>query len=128
MDMLQWIGIGVMGALLVLVLRDMRPEMALVVSLVTGVLILIPLVSKLAGVMSVMSDLATRAQISGGYLYTVVRVIGIAYVAEFGAQICRDAGAGSIAAKVELGGKLVILAMAAPIVTALVDMIVGILQ
>lgn len=128
MEMFQIIGIGVLGAVLVLVLRDIRPEMTLVVSLVAGGLIALPLLGKLSGVVAVMGDLAEKSQLSGEYLSTVIRVIGVAYLAEFGAQICKDAGAGSIAAKVELGGKLIILAMAAPIVAALVEMIIGILR
>lgn len=128
MDVMQLVGIGMIGALLVLVLKEISPGMTLVISLVVGLLIFVALVSKLSGVMAVMGDLAEKAQLADGYLFVIVRIIGVAYLAEFGAQICRDAGAGAIAGKVELGGKLIIMAMAAPIVTALVDMIVGILR
>lgn len=128
MEVLQILGVGIIGAVLVMVLREIRPEMALVVSLVTGGLIALPLIGKLSGVVTVMGSLAEKAQLTEGYLSTVIRVIGVAYLAEFGSQICKDAGATSIAAKVELGGKLIILAMSAPIVAALVDMIVGILR
>ncbi|MCL2545329.1 MAG: stage III sporulation protein AD [Clostridia bacterium] len=128
MEVLQIVGIGVVGAIVVLILREMRPDMALAASLVTGGLIALAVVGKLSGVMEVMGSLSERAQLSGGYLSTIIRVIGVAYLAEFGSQICRDAGAGSIAAKVELGGKLMILALSAPIVASLVDMIVGVLR
>ncbi len=128
MDVMQMIGIGIVGALLMLSLRDVHPGMALMVSLAAGSLIAVALIGKLAGVVAVMGNLAAKAQLTDGYLYTMVRVIGVGYLSEFGAQVCRDAGAGGIAAKVELGGKLIILAMAAPIVVALVEMIVSVLR
>ena len=49
------------------------------------------------------------------YCQTHLKNIGIAYIAEFAAQITKDAGLGSIAAKIELSGKIFILAMAIPI-------------
>jgi len=128
MEVLQIVGIGVVGAVIVLILRELRPDMALVVSLATGGLIAAAVIGKLSGVMEVMGNLSEKAQLSAGYLSTIVRVIGVAYLAEFGSQICRDAGSGSIAAKVELGGKLIILAMSAPVVVSLVDMVVGVLR
>jgi len=128
MEVVQIVGIGVVGAIIALILREMRPDIALAVSLATGGLIALAILGKLSGVMEVMGNLSERAQLSAGYLSTMIRVIGVAYLAEFGSQICRDAGAGSIAAKVELGGKLIILAVSAPIVASLVDLIVGVLR
>lgn len=61
------------------------------------------------------------------YVKTILKVIGIAYIAEFTAQISKDAGFGSMAAKVELAGKIIILAMAVPILTALVETIIGLM-
>lgn len=128
MEVLQIVGIGVIGAVIVLILRELRPDMALAASLATGGLIALSVIGKLSGVMEVMSNLSERARLSAGYLSTMIRVIGVAYLAEFGSQVCRDAGAGSIAAKVELGGKLIILAMAAPVVASVVDLVVGVLR
>ena len=61
------------------------------------------------------------------YLDTVLRVIGVAYLAAFGGQVCRDAGEGALAAKVELAGKVLILAMSVPLMFALLDLILRIL-
>ena len=57
-------------------------------------------------------------------LETVLKIIGIAYIAEFGAQVTRDAGQGSIAAKIELAGKVLILIMAIPIINVIIETIV----
>jgi stage III sporulation protein AD len=61
------------------------------------------------------------------YITTILKVIGIAYLADFGAQLCKDAGESAIAAKIELGGKILILLLAIPILTALMELILKIL-
>jgi stage III sporulation protein AD len=69
--------------------------------------------------------IAVNAQVNLIYVETILKIIGIAYIAEFASQITKDAGQGTIASKIELGGKIVILAMAVPILTALIEMILN---
>ncbi|MDR3050660.1 MAG: stage III sporulation protein AD [Oscillospiraceae bacterium] len=128
MEALQLVGMGVAAAILSLMVRESRPDMALLISLAAGVMLLGVVLSRFSQVLALLGDLAARARLTEGYLLTIIRVMGVAYLAEFGVQICRDAGAGGVAAKVELGGKLIILAMAAPIVASLVDTVTGMLQ
>lgn len=71
--------------------------------------------------------LATNANLNMVYVETILKIIGIAYIAEFGAQITRDAGQGAIAAKIELAGKVLILVMAIPILTVLIETIISLL-
>jgi stage III sporulation protein AD len=74
-----------------------------------------------------LQKMAVQAHVQTIYLETILKIIGIAYIAEFGAQISKDAGQGAIASKIELGGKILILAMAIPILTALIETILGLL-
>ncbi len=67
--------------------------------------------------------LATDAKVNMVYVETILKIIGIAYIAEFAAQITKDAGQGAIASKIELAGKIIILAMAIPILTVLIETI-----
>jgi len=69
--------------------------------------------------------IAVNAQVNLIYVETILKIIGIAYIAEFASQITKDAGQGTIASKIELGGKIIILAMAVPILTALIEMILN---
>ena len=57
------------------------------------------------------------------YLKLIVKIVGLAYLAGFGAQICKDAGENGIAAKIELAGKIFILTMGIPIMVGLLDLI-----
>jgi stage III sporulation protein AD len=57
----------------------------------------------------------------------VLKITGIAYIAEFGAEVCKDAGEGSIASKIELAGKVTIIVLAVPIITSLLDLIIKVM-
>ena len=112
---------------LLVVLRQERPEMALLVSLAAGTIMLIAVLIALAPALTVLSDLAARARVERYYLDTVLRVVGIAYLADFGAQVCTDAGESALARKVELAGKVIIMVMAIPVITAVLEAILGLL-
>lgn len=71
--------------------------------------------------------LAVNADLNMIYVKTILKIIGIAYIAEFGAQITKDAGQGAIASKIELAGKVLILLMAIPIITAIIKQVIGLL-
>jgi stage III sporulation protein AD len=67
--------------------------------------------------------LASSANINLFYLTTILKIIGIAYIAEFGSQICKDAGEGSIAAKIEFAAKVLVMVLALPIIVAVLESI-----
>lgn len=68
--------------------------------------------------------IAINAKVNIFYVETILKIIGIAYIAEFASQITKDAGQGAIASKIELAGKILILAMAIPILTLLIETII----
>ncbi|MCL6449723.1 MAG: stage III sporulation protein AD [Acetobacteraceae bacterium] len=127
LDLFQVVGFGLVAALILVVLRQHRPEVALGLSLAVGAIIFLFLAGRLSSVIGVLGQVARRSQVSLAYLGTVLRVIGVAYLTEFGAQVCRDAGEGAVAAKVELAGKVAILLLAAPVVVAVLDLILRLL-
>ncbi|WP_026894106.1 stage III sporulation protein AD [Clostridiisalibacter paucivorans] len=123
MEILKIAGIGLIGTVLSVVLRQERPEIALKINLATGIIIFLMIIPKLEYVIKTLSNLAQRLDIDFMYFTTIVKVIGIAYIAEFGAQISRDAGEGTIASKIELAGKILIMIISIPILMALLDLI-----
>jgi stage III sporulation protein AD len=88
---------------------------------------LLLLIGEIRGIVIFIQRIAVRANVDFMYLSTILKVIGIAYIAEFGSQICKDAGENAIASKIELGGKLIILVLTIPILTALMEVIIDIL-
>ena len=98
--------------------------MAIPISIAASALILIGLMKNIAQILSVFESLASKARINSGYLKLVDKIVGIAYLAGFGAQICKDAGENSMAAKIELAGKIFILSLGVPIMAGLLEMII----
>ena len=68
-----------------------------------------------------------KAEVNAVFLRTLLQVVGVAYLAEFGAQICRDAGEGNLALKIEFAGKMIILVMTVPVLIAVLESIVNII-
>ncbi|MEH7452246.1 stage III sporulation protein AD, partial [Gottfriedia acidiceleris] len=85
------------------------------------------LLDKVQFLLDQIQKLANQASIKNVYVETLLKIIGIAYIAEFGVQITKDAGQGAIASKIELGGKVLILVLAVPILTALIETILSFL-
>ena len=127
MNIMQIVAIGLIAAVLAIVVRQQRPDVALMISLAAGVIIFIMVLGNIKAVASTINNMAQRANLDSIYLTTILKVVGIAYISEFGAQICKDAGEGAIASKIELGGKLLIMILALPILTALMEVILKIL-
>jgi stage III sporulation protein AD len=126
MEILQIAGLGVAAALMAMVIRGSRPEMASLLAMAAGALLFFLAVSRLQAVVAVMQTLTQKAGLQEEYLKVLLKVVGVAYVAEFAAQTCRDAGEESLAAKVEMCGKVLVLAMASPIIVSLVELVLGV--
>jgi stage III sporulation protein AD len=123
MDIMKIVGIGIIATMLAVILREEKPEIALQVSIVTGLIIFVFVITKLSSVLNVLKYFASKTNIDLLYFTIILKVIAIAYITEFGAQVCKDAGEGSIASKIEFGGKVLIMIMAIPILAALMDVI-----
>lgn len=122
------VGIGLLVTVVAVTVRGVRPELALQVSLVGGAILLLFVLRRLAGVVGVLMELAARARLSEPYLEIVLKVIAVSYLVGLGAQVCRDSGERAVAEKLELAGRILILAMALPIMVAVVDAVTGMLQ
>ncbi len=128
MEIFQIVGLALTATLIIILVRQARDgETALLVSLVVGAVIFLLLLDRIGTVVKVLGDLSKRAGINQFYLNTVLKIIGIAYVAEFGGQICRDAGENAIASKVELAAKVLIMVLAIPIIVAVLESILRLL-
>jgi stage III sporulation protein AD len=127
MDIMQITIVGMVAALLVLIVRQYRPDIAMIITMGTGVLLILLLLGNIKSIVSTVEVMSQRANLDSIYLITVLKVIGIAYIAEFGSQVCKDTGEGTIASKIELGGKILIMVLALPILTALMEAILKIL-
>ena len=123
MEMLQIAGFSVLAAFMALSIRKLNADMSLILALAAGVILLGIAVLKLTGIVSVLHSLASAAGLNSAYLQTLLKVIGIATLAQFAAQTCRDAGEEGLALKVEFTSKAILLSLLAPIVVSIVRVI-----
>jgi stage III sporulation protein AD len=94
-------------------------------TLFAGCFIFLFLVDKIYEIIRLLEKIAQKGNVDTFYLETILKIIGIAYIADFAANITKDAGQGAMAAKVELAGKILILTMAIPIITVLIETIIN---
>ncbi|WP_349774208.1 stage III sporulation protein AD [Halalkalibacter oceani] len=123
MDIIQIVGLGLIATFLALVVKEQKPIFAFMLTVFVGVLIFLFLIDEITKIIEMLSGIAEQANMNMMYLQTILKIIGIAYIAEFGAQIAKDAGQAAIASKIELAGKILILVMAIPILTAVIEVV-----
>ncbi|ADI26126.1 stage III sporulation protein AD [Geobacillus thermoleovorans] len=124
---MQIVGLGLIATFLVVLLQEQKSNLAFLLTVFVGCTIFLLLVDQISSILAMLRKMAEGAHIQMVYLETMLKIIGIAYIAEFAAQISKDAGQGAIAAKIELGGKIVILALAVPILTAIIEAVIGLI-
>lgn len=126
-DIIQIVGLGLIATFLALVVKEQKPMFAFMLTVFVGVLIFLFLIDEIVKIIEMLEGIADRADLNMMYLQTILKIIGIAYIAEFGAQIAKDAGQAAIASKIELAGKILILVLAIPILTAVIEMVLSLL-
>lgn len=127
MDLFKIIGVGLATVLTALIVKQAKPEIAVVISISGGIIMVLMLVESLTSIISIFSSLINKSGLSSGIFQNVLKIIGIGYITEFSANMCQDAGSTSVANKILLAGKILILLTALPIITNLIDIISEIL-
>ena len=127
MDIFRFIGVGLATAITALIVKQVKPEIAVVVGLCGGIIMVLMIVDSATNIISVFNSLVSKSGVSSGIFSAVLKIIGLGYITEFSASLCNDAGATSIGNKILLGGKILILISALPIVTNLIDIIAELL-
>ena len=121
MEIGQVVGLALVTTVLLLILRQERPVMAIMLSIVFSIVIFAFVMGKMATIIEVMRDLSLRADMNYFFLVTILKILGVAYLGEFAAAICQDAGEQAVAKKVEFATKVIIAVLALPIMVAIVE-------
>ncbi len=127
MEIIKIIGVALVALIIIILLKQYRPEFAIYISLLTGVLILLLVMDRLTGIITLLQSLANKASINSAFLAILIKITGIAFLAEFAVSICKDSGEGAIASKIEIGSKIIIISMSIPIISSLLEVILKIL-
>ncbi|MBR0490691.1 MAG: stage III sporulation protein AD [Clostridia bacterium] len=127
MEILKIIGIGLISLIIIIMLKQYKPEYAIYVSILAGILILYLVMDKLTGIINLINSIANKASVNTKFIALLMKITGIAFLSEFAVSICKDSGESAIASKIELGSKIVIISMSIPIITSLLELIIKIL-
>lgn len=127
MEIIKIIGIGLISLVIITIVKQYKPEFAIYVSLMAGVLILILAFDKLADIIELLNNLASKTSINGKFITLLIKITGIAILTEFAVSICKDSGETAIANKMDIGGKIMIVAVSVPIISSLLETVTKVL-
>jgi stage III sporulation protein AD len=115
--------IGVLGALLAVQFKGGKTEYGVYMSVAAGIFLFVCIIDRLEIFISTVEQISAYINMDAGYLATMLKMIGITYIAEFSSGICKDAGYQTIASQIEIFSKLTILALGMPVLLALLETI-----
>ena len=118
---------GLIGLVIIIIVKQYRPEFAVYISLASGILILFLVMDKLTGVINLIKSVAEKSSINNSFIQLLLKITGIAFLTEFAVSICKDAGESAIASKIEIGSKVIIIFLSIPVISNLMEIIFKIL-
>ena len=113
--------IGIVGILLALQIKAVKPEYAVYLCMGVSLLIFMGVTEQLQIIVDAIQVIETYLPLDQRYIKILLKIVGITYIAEFSSGICKDAGYGSLGSQIEIFGKLSVLAVSMPILLALLD-------
>ena len=127
MDIIKIIGVGLIALIIIIILKQYRPEFVIYVSIIAGVIILILIMDKVSAIIDLLTSLSNKTVINNEFLVLLIKITGIAFLTEFSVSICKDSGETAIANKIDIWGKVLIISMSIPIIASLLETIIKIL-
>ena len=127
MEIIKVVSFALAALFIFMLLGERKKELAVLVAIIAGAIIFLALIDKLSEIINFIHTIADNANLDMVYIGIVLKILAIAYLSTFCSEICKDAGATSIASKVEFAGKILILALAIPILMAVLNSILQIL-
>lgn len=122
-NVIKIIGIGFIALITIIIVKQYKPEFAIYISMVAGILIIYMIIDKLGSIINLLQSISEKLGVSNEFLVLLLKMTGIAILTEFAISICKDSGEGAIASKIEIGSKVVIISMSIPIISNLLEVI-----
>lgn len=127
MEIIQIIGIGLTGVMIAGILKEYKPEFKIYISIIVGIIIFFLAADKLSEFINLIHTLSNKLNINNNFISILLKITGISILIEFAVSICKDSGESAIASKIDLGGKIIILSMSAPIIISLLETLLNLL-
>ena len=126
-ELLKILAVGLVTVFAHILVKQTKPEIAILITIVGSVIIITMAVNILNSVITSFYQIFQSTGVEATLLTPLLKIVAIGYIAEFGANICADAGVSSVADKILFAAKLIILVISMPIITTVIDMVVTLL-
>lgn len=123
MEVLKISAFAIVATVLIVLVKQEKKEIGIVISILVAVLITTYGILKLDDIISLIYNLTSKTGINVKYFEIILKVVGIAYIVELTKDVCIDAGETALGSKVEMTGKIMIVAMTLPIITGIVEVL-----
>ncbi|OJU13738.1 MAG: hypothetical protein BGN88_01755 [Clostridiales bacterium 43-6] len=123
MDILSVVGLGLVSAVLVVLLRQYKPEFAMPAGVLAAVVILLLSISASLPILDKIKETATKASINGDYIGILIKSLGVCYLTQFASDTCKDSGESSMASKIELAGKVAVMLLSLPLINQVLGVV-----
>ena len=123
MIVLKIVGFGILASLMVVILKENSKEVSILLVIASSIVLLLASINYLTPIVSMVENIVSKTSIDSSYIIVILKVTGIAYLIEFGKDICIDAGQNSIANKMEIAGKIIIASLSVPVITSVFEVV-----
>ena len=127
MDIIKISAVGIITVFCVLAIKDNRPDFALAVSMIGGIIILLFTLNYFLQIFAFFESVIALIGLDGQVIKALIKMIGVGYLAEFCASIAEESGQKSLSDKIVLGGKVIILVLSFPIIETLIKIVTDML-
>ena len=123
MEILKMSAFALIATIVIVLIKQEKKEIGVTISIFAAVVIAVYAVIKLEDIVNLIFKLAENAGVNAKYLEIILKVVGIAYIIELTKDVCVDSGETALAGKVEMAGKIMIVASTLPIISGVVEVI-----
>ena len=123
MEIFKIAGLGIAAVAIAVFVKNWKPELAMQISLSAAIVILITVLPYLKTAINMLKDISEQTGLDNSQIGLVLKVVGIAYIAQFASELCRDAGENAVATKIELAGKIIIMTLSMPVIYRLMGIV-----
>lgn len=127
MEIFKVVAIGLVGTILAIILKQYKSEYSIYISIITGIIIIMYMITDISNIVKLINSLINKSSINTAFISLLLKITGIAILVEFASSICMDSGESSIAKKIDIAGKVVVISMSIPIISTLLETVLKIL-
>lgn len=127
MEIFKIIGVGLLTCFLAIIVKQIKPEFYIFIVITGSIIIFLMVLDKFTAVINYFAKIFERTNIDSNVFLLILKIVGVAFLTEFASGLCVDSGSASLGDKIVFAGKILILFMALPIITNLIEMIIEML-